>query len=187
MAANVPTVNMAAKIDAERTGKFQRIDAEADTSETEVLHTDSTAKMQAIDSDGVDLDFSQLTDESGHVPAAGGGSGDTAVREVFDNSQRVRAVDLDLSETVNRTAGIPNSMDTMEARKLVVKGADSDIPGGEFAPVTMSEVGTKLDLARAYMDMGDPEGARSILEEVVQEGSASQKKEATRLIQSLPG
>ena len=30
----------------------------------------------------------------------------------------------------------------------------------------MSEVGTKLDLARAYMDMGDPEGARNILEEV---------------------
>jgi pilus assembly protein FimV len=54
-------------------------------------------------------------------------------------------------------------------------------------PVTMSEVGTKLDLARAYMDMGDPEGARSILEEVVQEGSASQKQEASRLIESLPG
>ncbi len=35
----------------------------------------------------------------------------------------------------------------------------------------MSEVGTKLDLARAYMDMGDPEGARNILEEVVTEGS----------------
>ena len=26
----------------------------------------------------------------------------------------------------------------------------------ELEPVTMSEVGTKLDLARAYMDMGDP-------------------------------
>ena len=35
----------------------------------------------------------------------------------------------------------------------------------------MSEVGTKLDLARAYMDMGDPDGARSILNEVLQEGS----------------
>ncbi len=57
----------------------------------------------------------------------------------------------------------------------------------EFEPVTMSEVGTKLDLARAYMDMGDPEGARNILDEVVQEGSASQKQEAQRLIQSLPG
>jgi pilus assembly protein FimV len=57
----------------------------------------------------------------------------------------------------------------------------------ELEPVTMSEVGTKLDLARAYMDMGDPEGARSILEEVVTEGSASQKQEAQRLIEALPG
>jgi pilus assembly protein FimV len=99
----------------------------------------------------------------------------------------MRAVDLDLSETVARSAATPNDIDTVEERKLSVKGSETNIPGGEFAPVTMSEVGTKLDLARAYMDMGDPEGARSILEEVVQEGSASQKKEATRLIQSLPG
>ncbi|MDE2252097.1 MAG: hypothetical protein KGL25_11920 [Gammaproteobacteria bacterium] len=54
-------------------------------------------------------------------------------------------------------------------------------------PATMSEVGTKLDLARAYMDMGDPDGARSILEEVLAEGSVSQKTEARRLIDSLPG
>ena len=57
----------------------------------------------------------------------------------------------------------------------------------ESEPATMSEVGTKLDLARAYMDMGDPEGARSILEEVLLEGSASQKTEARRLVDSLPG
>jgi pilus assembly protein FimV len=62
-----------------------------------------------------------------------------------------------------------------------------DVPATELEPVTMSEVGTKLDLARAYMDMGDPEGARSILEEVVNEGSASQKQEAQRLIEALPG
>jgi pilus assembly protein FimV len=66
-----------------------------------------------------------------------------------------------------------------------LKTVDEPLP--EFEPVTMSEVGTKLDLARAYMDMGDPEGARSILEEVVQEGSASQKQEAQRLIEALPG
>jgi FimV-like protein len=51
---------------------------------------------------------------------------------------------------------------------------------------TMSEVGTKLDLARAYIDMGDPEGARSILDEVLKEGSAVQKQEAERLMASLP-
>ncbi len=51
---------------------------------------------------------------------------------------------------------------------------------------TMSEVGTKLDLARAYIDMGDPEGARSILEEVLQEGNSGQKREADRLMANLP-
>jgi pilus assembly protein FimV len=51
---------------------------------------------------------------------------------------------------------------------------------------TMTEVGTKLDLARAYVDMGDPDGARSILEEVLDEGDEGQKQQAQRLIESLP-
>jgi pilus assembly protein FimV len=47
------------------------------------------------------------------------------------------------------------------------------------------EVGTKLDLAKAYMDMGDSEGARSILEEVLDEGNAEQKREAEELLEQL--
>jgi pilus assembly protein FimV len=47
------------------------------------------------------------------------------------------------------------------------------------------EVTTKLDLARAYIDMGDPEGARSILSEVMQEGSDDQKREADTIISQL--
>ncbi len=71
-------------------------------------------------------------------------------------------------------------------------GATQESPTAEhevtdFEPLTMSEVGTKLDLARAYMDMGDPEGARSILEEVMHEGSDAQRQEAGRLLESLPG
>ncbi|HMA12910.1 MAG TPA: FimV/HubP family polar landmark protein [Steroidobacteraceae bacterium] len=65
--------------------------------------------------------------------------------------------------------------------------AGVDATERDLEPVTMSEVGTKLDLARAYMDMGDPDGARSILNEVLQEGSTSQKQEAQRLIDSIPG
>jgi pilus assembly protein FimV len=52
-------------------------------------------------------------------------------------------------------------------------------------PQTMTEVGTKLDLARAYIDMGDPEGARSILEEVLDEGDPGQRREAQSLIDVL--
>jgi len=51
--------------------------------------------------------------------------------------------------------------------------------------MTMTEVGTKLDLARAYMDMGDPDGARSILEEVIEEGDDGQQKEAQDIIDAL--
>ncbi len=65
--------------------------------------------------------------------------------------------------------------------------ASEDLALPDLEPVTMSEVGTKLDLARAYMDMGDPDGARNILEEVISEGSAAQKQEAQRLMESLPG
>ncbi len=46
-----------------------------------------------------------------------------------------------------------------------------------------AHIGTKLDLARAYLDMGDVEGARCTLEEVVIEGNAAQKREAEEMLQ----
>jgi pilus assembly protein FimV len=47
------------------------------------------------------------------------------------------------------------------------------------------EVTTKLDLARAYIDMDDEESARNILGEVMQEGNADQKQEAEKIISQL--
>jgi len=47
------------------------------------------------------------------------------------------------------------------------------------------EVATKLDLARAYIDMGDTEGAKDILDEVLQEGSDEQKSEANGLLERI--
>ena len=49
------------------------------------------------------------------------------------------------------------------------------------------EASTKLDLARAYIDMGDTDGAKEILLEVEGEGSAEQQKQARELIDSLGG
>lgn len=47
------------------------------------------------------------------------------------------------------------------------------------------ETATKLDLARAYIDMGDTEGARDILDEVVAEGNEAQQQEAREMISKL--
>jgi len=56
---------------------------------------------------------------------------------------------------------------------------------GEGLLDASDEVSTKLDLARAYLDMGDPDGARNILDEVMEEGNEAQKDEAGKLIAEI--
>lgn len=47
------------------------------------------------------------------------------------------------------------------------------------------EVATKLDLAKAYQEMGDASGAREILDEVLREGDAGQREVAQSLLAQL--
>jgi pilus assembly protein FimV len=47
------------------------------------------------------------------------------------------------------------------------------------------DAATKLDLAKAYQEMGDVEGAREILQEVLHEGDDQQKAEAKALLAKL--
>lgn len=56
-----------------------------------------------------------------------------------------------------------------------------DLPDEEI-DLHEAHISTKLDLARAYLDMGDIEGARSTLEEVVVEGNDDQRREAQQLL-----
>lgn len=49
----------------------------------------------------------------------------------------------------------------------------------------LQEVDTKLELARAYDEMGDKDGARELIEEVLREGSADQQAAGRRLLERL--
>ncbi len=119
--------------------------------------TSETSRLSALDVAGVDFDLGGTAEPK---PAA---------REGLD-------FDIGTATFAHTDVGAMGESPTGENGVL-----------GDFEPVSMSEVGTKLDLARAYMDMGDPEGARSILEEVMHEGSDVQRQEAGRLLESLPG
>ena len=57
---------------------------------------------------------------------------------------------------------------------------DESIYGVETNPVD-----SKLDLARAYLDMGDEDGARPVLMEVIKEGDLAQQAEARELLLRL--
>lgn len=52
-------------------------------------------------------------------------------------------------------------------------------------PELEQEIDTKLDLARAYEEMGDKEGARELIDEVMREGSSAQREAAARLLERL--
>ncbi|RDS79841.1 fimbrial protein FimV [Dyella monticola] len=56
---------------------------------------------------------------------------------------------------------------------------------GAFEELHDDPVDTKLDLARAYLDMGDPDGARAMLEEVLHEGTQMQKDVARQLMEKI--
>ncbi|OXS19591.1 peptidoglycan-binding protein [Pseudomonas fluorescens] len=59
-----------------------------------------------------------------------------------------------------------------------------DEPEFDFLSGT-NEVATKLDLAQAYIDMGDADGARDILSEVLTEGDEVQRCEAKEMLGRL--
>ncbi len=142
----------------------------ADEETGEAFDPSSTARLAALSDREVDFDL-------GDVDADGVGEADADGVHHHAHAGNGAALDLDVG-----TATVPDAAFTA-TQKL----ASDDLALPDLEPVTMSEVGTKLDLARAYMDMGDPEGARNILEEVMHEGSVAQKQEAQRLIESLPG
>lgn len=77
--------------------------------------------------------------------------------------------DLDLNEFSSDEAALADLSDEEMDSELDFL-ADAD------------EAATKLDLARAYIDMGDAEGAKDILSEVINEGNDDQRKEANELL-----
>ena len=64
-------------------------------------------------------------------------------------------------------------------------GTETPAVSTEGMSVSDDPLSTKLDLARVYLDMGDKDGAREVLEELVAEAGGSLKQEAANLLSSL--
>jgi pilus assembly protein FimV len=160
-------------------------DSDFDFAKTEALPKDVFTGNMAMDDSGetpglagstdMDLDLDDLT-----AALKISEVGDT-VNQMRDDATveqpRVKRDDVDLD-----VGDSGMDADTGETQAL----APEDLSGDLHDARTMTEVGTKLDLARAYVDMGDPGGARSILEEVLDEGDEAQRQQAQQLLDSIP-
>jgi len=107
----------------------------------------------------------------------------------FDLGDDAAAMDIDFdSEPPKTDTFAPGDFDDPEeliADETNIEGISIDDIDDLMLPDDVDEIGTKLDLARAFIDMGDTEGARSSLDEVLAEGSEEQKAEATDIIKHI--
>ncbi len=158
--------------------------------------------VEAEAEDDLDLDFDldgeglDLGDDLADSEAAPSGSGeedtefelqsvteDAAVAAVAATSAIDDTAEIDLGtvdDAGDTLAELESADDDLGDLGLDDLDLDSDELFGDD-----DSVGTKLDLAKAYIDMGDPEGAKGMLEEVMAEGSDSQKEEAQGLLDNL--
>lgn len=146
---------------------FDELDALAAEEEAPVLSSEVTAESDtltgAIEAEDEELDFAadlaELDSELGDF--------DDAESEVTDSESDDGLIQQPVSDK-------PIDLDAL---------AEADDEFDYLAGT--DECATKLDLARAYIDMEDADGARELLQEVLQEGNDQQKQEARGLMDDL--
>lgn len=101
-------------------------------------------------------------------------------------------VDAAFEEFVKREPAAAQSIDNSMAAEVAADAFDKalgeldlDLPTSEVDQATWQEVATKLDLASAYIEIGDAEGASELLKEIVDKGDAEQVKKAQEMLAGL--
>jgi pilus assembly protein FimV len=184
------------------------LDLDADTETDESLDLDvelveSSDSVLELDSDGgLELDTSAEDDFSLDTELS---LDDDVMSELDDVSLEVG--DVDLTDEVADLSSFDSASLESEPSEEISSGdteidfdasndaleqlassldSDAELEEDEFDFLSGSdEASTKLDLARAYIEMDDKDGARDILEEVASEGSDEQVSQAKELMAQL--
>lgn len=163
--------------------------ADADGQDDDDGALDLTAAVDEIEEETADvfetdLDLDELAsfdeestaeaDETAHMELPEGLNLDDLASSAADaQAEEAEALSVEAEATASESSSFDDASVADEF------DLDEDLFGNE------DTVGTKLDLAKAYLDMGDPDGARGMLEEVLTEGNDEQKGEAEGLLAGL--
>jgi pilus assembly protein FimV len=110
----------------------------------------------------------QSVAQPGHAAASGGIDFDLGFAGGIAQAEAPKAPEMGLS-AISLDLGTPGG-----------GNGSGGVPDARW-----QEVATKLDLAKAYEEMGDKDGARELLNEVVKEGDAAQQQQAQTRLQAL--
>lgn len=170
------------------------LDLDAFTAPAETEAASAPAQPPVTDAEA-DLDFSlelPATEQEAPQPAAS--ADESIVIESAPAPEQESHLDFDFDIGSELMPATMEGKSPAPMPELDLSGISLDLE--EPAPSTiaatsgesegdLAEVATKLDLARAYVEMGDKDGAREILEEVLKEGGAQQQADANQLLASL--
>ena len=151
-------------------------EAQAETVEAEQEESMELGKVEegSGDEDFLNLDLEPVEDSEVDVAQAQEPGGKESDDEEFLN--------LDFDEVAAPQSEVADSEETRFELEPEFGDEESAVSADEEDDTEKwDEAATKLDLAQAYLNMGDKAGARSIIDEVMKEGSPAQKNQAAEL------
>jgi len=162
---------------------------EGDFEKTVIVSSDLDLDMNEMESAGLQTGtFSVADDITDFNPASEIDNIEEELGESAGLDEVAEEVDLEAAMEDTGTFAPGDFDNTSEQEDSLETSIDEDsVEGIEdlMLPDDVDEVSTKLDLAKAFIDMGDAEGAKSSLEEVLVEGNDDQKSEATELMNQI--
>lgn len=181
--------------------------AEVSVEETEAIATAMEPEIEeaiATDDDELELDLGDLSAELGDVfeetPTESNEADlsldmtdDAEISMDMDEDVSLDLGDIDLSSDADNNSEEVSldldmgDIDLADDDATVVRSMEEDDEPIDIStlPDDLDEVNTKLDLARAYIDMGDSDGASDILREVIEEAAAEQKAQAEEMLKNI--
>jgi pilus assembly protein FimV len=148
----------------------------------------------------IDFDFTLVDDDENELNTTSEPLQPTVVEPDESEPEMVWEFDTDVATEapLTESAKEVDDSDVLQDLQFLADAPEEKPPAKDTAPSGQSEesedydflsdadeAATKLDLARAYFEMGDHDGAREILEEVLKEGSEEQARDAQGLLDKL--
>ena len=155
-----------------------------DTSDMDSIVIDETLELPkaSIEEESLEDLTKSMEDSMAELELDMGSSDDDLESALeADMDLDVGEFDIDGEDTIGIEAGADVSdgdLEDVEKTVVLDEGMGSHSEEGD-------EVDTKLNLAKAYIELGDNDGAKSILDEVARDGTDEQKSDAQHLIDQI--
>ena len=160
----------------------ERVDE--DTVSLEQVQENLTAELETLSFDSDDIDPDKIEEES--LPTLQTSElGKPNMDEIDDLDDNLAASETGTFEADAFADKVTEQFDVGNLDSSMTDlgefGDDADLE----TPSVIEEVGTKLDLAKAFVDMGDEDAAKETLTEVIEQGDITQIQEAKDLLDKL--